>query len=137
MGRLILYALLTGLAACLLVVVFAFEGAPRPQDWLRKRSLATKDQQYLALTREDTYHDVVRKLGSPDREQWISPEAAEMHFDTLWYSDRSYVVVLMGAERRGARYIGTVHASSRTPLDSVPLPGGGSTASMLRSLPRF
>lgn len=137
MGRLILYALAMGLGACLLVVVFAFQGAPRPQDWLRRRTPATKDQQYLTLTREDTYHDVVRKLGPPDREQWITPESAAVHFHALWYSQRSYVVVLMGAERGGVRYIGTIHAATRAPLDEVPLPGGGSTGAMLRTLPRF
>ena len=137
MGRLIVYALLMGLSACLLVVVFAFEGFPHPQDWFRRRATATKDQQYLSLNREDTYHDVVRKLGAPEREQWITPESAEVHFRALWYSDRAYVVVLMGAERGGVRYIGTMHASSRAPLDSVPLPGGGSTAAMLRTLPKF
>jgi hypothetical protein len=137
MGRLILYAVAMGLGACLLVVLFAFEGAPRPQDWLRRRAPATKDQQYLTLNREDTYHDVVRKLGPPDREQWITPESAAVHFHALWYSQRSYVVVLMGAERGGVRYIGTIHAATRAPLDEVPLPGGGSTGAMLRTLPKF
>jgi hypothetical protein len=136
MGRLILYALMMGLGVCLLVVVFAFEGGPHLQDWLR-RTPTTKDQQYLTLTREDTYHDVIRKLGPPDREQWITPASASVHFHALWYSQRSYVVVLMGAERRGVRYIGTLHAGTREPLDAVPLPGGGSTVSMLRTLPKF
>lgn len=137
LGRLIGYTLLVGLGACLLVMVFAFEGFPHPQDWLRRRNAATKDQQYLSLTREDQYHDVVRKLGPPNREQWITPESAEFHLEALWYADRAYIVVMMGAERTGLRYIGTIHAVSRVPLDSVPLPGGGSTTSMLRALPQF
>lgn len=137
MGRLILYVISVGLVACLLVVIFAFQGVPRPQDWFSKGGPATKDQQYLSLNREDAYHDVVRKLGPPQREQWLSPESAEMHFHALWYSDRGYIVVLMGAERKGVRYIGAVHAASRTPLDAVPLPGGGRTTAMLRHLPKF
>ncbi len=137
MSRFILYALLMGLGACLLVVVVAFEGRPQLGDWLRKRNVATKDQQYLSLTRDDTYHEAVRKLGAPDREQWITPGSAEIHLLALWYSDRAYIVVLMGAERQGARYIGTIHASSRAPLDAAPLPGGGSTSAMLRNLPKF
>ena len=136
-GRLILYTLVAGLGACLLVVFFAFEGLPRPQDWWRQRQTATSDQQYLSLTREDTRHDVARKLGPPEREQWITPESAEIHFHLLWYSGRSYLVVLMGPDRGGARYIGTLHAVSRRPLDSVKLPGGGTTSSMLRGLPKF
>ena len=137
MGRLIGYALVMGLGLCLMVVVFAFEGLPRPQDWLRKRNIATADQQYLSLTREDSRHDVVRKLGAAESGQWITAESAEIQFHLLWYPRRSYAVVLMGADRAGARYIGTIHASSRVPLDSVPLAGGGSTASMLRTLPKF
>jgi len=136
-GRLIGFALLAGLGATLLVVVFAFEGVPRPQDWWRKRQTATTDQRYLTLTREDTRHDVHRKLGAAEREQWITPESAEIHFATLWYEKRSYLVVLMGSDRAGASYIGTIHTSSRQVLDSVKLPGGGSTASMLRTLPKY
>ena len=137
MGRLILFALLMGLGACFLVVVFAFQGGPHIGDWLRQRNTATKDQQYLSLNRDDAYQDVVRKLGPPEREQWITRDSAEVHFYTLWYPSRSYIVVLMGAERQGARYIGTIHSASRTPLDSVPLPGRGSTGAMLRALPKF
>lgn len=136
-GRMIGYALLLGLAATLLVVVFAFEGLPRPQDWWAKRQLATADQRYLTLTREDTVHDVARKLGPPARDHWITPESAEIHFELLWYPERAYIVVLMGIDRKATRYIGTIHASSRQVLDSVKLAGGGSTASMLRNLPKF
>ena len=136
-GRMIGYALLSGVAATLLVVLFAFEGVPRPQDWWWKRQAATADQRYLALTREDSPHDVARKLGRAGRDQWISPESAEIHFELLWYPDRSYIVVLMGVDRKGTRYIGTLHATSRQVLDSVKLPGGGSTSSMLRTLPKF
>ncbi len=137
LGRLILYTVLVGIGCVMLVVSFTFDGMPRPQDWLRQRDTATSDQKYLSLTREDTRGDVARKLGAADREQWITPDSAEIHFYLMWYPGRSYVVVLMGAERGGGRYIGTVHAASRAPLDSVRLPGGGSTTSMLRALPKF
>ena len=136
-GRLIGYALAVGVMACLIVVIFAFTGLPRPQDWWRVRQAATTDQLYLTLTREDTRHDVARKVGAPEREQWITPESAEIHFQALWYTRRSYIVVLMGVDRGGGRYLGTIHAASRQVLDSVKLPGGGSTASMLRTLPKF
>jgi hypothetical protein len=136
-GRMIGYALLTGLAVTLVVVVFAFQGVPRPLEWWRQRNVATADQRYLTLTREDSRHDVARKLGEAERDQWISPETAEIHFELLWYPRRSYIVVMMGPDRDSARYIGTIHASSRQVLDSVKLPGGGSTSSMLRTLPKF
>jgi hypothetical protein len=137
MGRLIAYALLVAFGVGLLVIAFASGGVPRPLEWLRRREVATADQKYLSLTREDTYHDVLRKLGPPGREQWVTPESAEVHIRAMWYPERSYVIVLMGAERPGARYIGTLHAASRATLDAVPLPGGGSTAAMLRNLPKF
>jgi hypothetical protein len=133
----IAYALVLGVAATLLGVVFAFQGIPRPWEWWERRQTTTADQKYLSLTREDTRHDVVRKLGAAARDQWITPESAEIHFLLLWYPDRSYIVVLMGPDRDGSRYIGTVHASSRRVLDAVKLPGGGSTGSMLRALPKF
>jgi hypothetical protein len=136
-GRLIAYALVLGVVATLLGVVVAFRGLPRPWEWWERRQVATTDQKYLSLTREDGSHDVARKLGAAARDQWITPEAAEIHFRLLWYPDRSYVVVLMGPDRNGARYIGTLHASSRRVLDAVKLPGGGSTSSMLRALPQF
>jgi hypothetical protein len=137
MGRLIGYALLFGLGLCLLAVVIARQGVPQPQNWFRTRDVATRDQQYLSLTREDNRHTIARKMGPPDQEQWITPESAEIHFNLMWYPERSYIIVLMGPDRASARYIGAIHASSRVPLDSVPLPGGGSTASMLRTLPKF
>jgi len=136
-GRLILYAVLMGFGICLLVVVFASQGPRRPRDWFRKTDIATKDQKYLSLTRDDGYQQVALALGPPDRDQWISPDSATVHFQLLWYSPRSYIVVLMGAHRSEVRYIGAIHAASRAPLDSVPLPGGGTTTAMLRNLPKF
>ena len=137
MGRLILYAVLVGFGFCLLAVLVARQGMPNPRDWLRRRDIATSDQQYLSLTREDDRHAILRKLGPPEREQWITPEPAEIQFELFWYPQRSYIIVLMGSDRNGARYIGALHATSRAILDTVPLPGGGSTAAMLRTLPKF
>ena len=136
-GRLIGYALVLGLAATLVVVIIAFQGLPHPLDWWRERNIATADQRYLSLTREDGRHDVVRKLGPAERDDWITPQSAEIHFELLWYPQRSYIIVLMGSNRGDARYIGALHTSSRQVLDSVKLPGGGSTTSMLRTLPKF
>ncbi len=136
-GRLILFTTLAGIGATLLVVIFAFQGAPRPRQWFRSVRAPIGDQQYLSLTAQDGYHEVVRRLGNPEREQWISRETAELQFALLWYPRRSFVIVLMGAQRDSARYIGAIHAVTREPLDSVPLPRGGSTGAMLRNLPKF
>jgi hypothetical protein len=43
----------------------------------------------------------------------------------------------MGSTRNDARYIGAILMPSRRILDSVKLPGGGSTAAMLKTLPEF
>jgi len=137
LGILIAAVLAIGLAACLLVVAVVRQGGLRPLDWFRRPNVTTQDQKYLTLTRDDAYHDVTRKLGPSERDQWISPEAADIQFQVLWYTQRAYAIVLMGTDRAGGRYIGAIHTSSRVPLDSVPLPGGGTTASMLRSLPKF
>ncbi len=136
-GRMIGYTLILGVAATLVVVIVAFQGVPHPLEWWRQRDAATADQRYLSLTREDGRHDVVRKLGPAERDDWITPESAEIHFQLLWYPQRNYIVVLMGSNRNEVRYIGTLHSSSRRVLDSVKLPGGGSTSSMLRTIPKF
>jgi hypothetical protein len=89
------------------------------------------------LTSADTYHDVVLKLGRPESEQWISPESAEIQFQLLRYTARSYTLVMMGASRNESHYIGALHEPSRQVLDAAKLPNGGSTTAMLRNLPRF
>jgi hypothetical protein len=45
-------------------------------------------------------------------------------------------VVLMGSSRDAARYIGVMNDQWH-PIHYVELPGGSSTASLLRSLPKF
>ena len=74
---------------------------------------------------------------SPKHEQWISPEGAEIQFELLRYPARSYTVVMMGASRSESHYIGALHEPSRQILDSAKLANGGSTASMLKNLPKY
>lgn len=136
-GRFLVASLVVGLAACLFVVVFAFEGLQFPFRNLLRPSSDTADQRYLSLGVADTYHDVVLKLGQPEEERWISPEIAEIQFQLLRYPARSYTVVLMGASRADAHYIGALHEPSRQILDSAQLGNSGSTASMLKNLPEY
>ena len=130
-------AIAAGVGLCLLLVIFVSEGMPDPAAWFAQVSIETSDQRYLGLGGEDGYHDIVIRVGRPDAERWITPEAGQLQFQLLSYRSRSYAVVLMGPERGGARYVGTIHLPSRRLLDSVPLSGGGSTASMMRNLPEF
>lgn len=135
-GRFVGAALGVTLLAGLLAAVVISEGVPNPMDWFRA-STETTDQLYLGLSGGDGYHDVVIKLGKPETEQWLSEEDAQIQFQILWYTTRSYAVVMMGASRADARHIGAIHVPSRRLLDSVRLSGGGSTAAMIKNLPEF
>ena len=137
LGRFIGVALAVGVLACVLAVMFIFEGVPNPFAAFFRPDTSTTDQRYLSLAGGDRFHDVTLKAGTPATRQWISREDSQIQFELLWYPDRSYIVVLMGASRDDARYIGTLHARSREVLDSVKLSGGGTTASMLNNLPGF
>ncbi len=136
-GRLIGAALLAAVGISTLAALFIFKGLPNPLAVLFRPDTATADQRYLSLTSADRYHDVVLKVGEPKTQQWLSREDAQIQFELLWYPDRSYIVVLMGAARDDARYIGTLHSRSRRTLDSVKLSGGGTTGSMLHNMPNF
>ncbi len=92
-------------------------------------------QAELDLTAEDDYFAVVRKLGQPSRDRW-KPGAGERQFRALDYPALGITVILMGADRESARYIGAKDRQWRT-VHSVKLPGGVSTDSILRSLKPF
>jgi hypothetical protein len=136
-GRFLVVSLVVGLAACLFVVLFAFDGMQLPFRNLLRPSADTADQRYLGLGVSDTFHDVVLKLGKPGEERWLSSEGAEIQFQLLRYPARSYDIVLMGGSRSDARYIGALHEPSRQILDSAQLPNGGSTSAMLKNLPEY
>jgi hypothetical protein len=130
-------ALVIGLAAVLLVSVFAFEGFRNPIARLFRPDVSTADQRYLSLNAQDGYHGVVGKLGKPDREEWITADEAELQFEALYYPERRYIVILMGGSRADARYVGTVHDPARKVLDSARLSGGGDSYSLMKNLPKF
>ena len=136
-GRFLIAALGVGLLATLFLVMYAFDALRNPLDVLFPTDTSTADQRYLGLTGATGHDDVLEKVGPAERQQWITKPEAEIQFEVLWYPSRSYALIMMGAGREGGRYIGTIHIPSRKILDSVKLPRGGSTASMLRNLPQF
>ncbi len=136
-GRFIAGAVVVGLVACLFVIVYAFDGLQNPLHLLFPADTSTADQRYLGLAASDGYNEVVSKIGTPKDQPWITPPEASIHFQLLSYPDRSYALVMMGAARKEARYIGALHVPSRKMLDTVKLSGGGTTAPMLRNLPEF
>ncbi len=129
-GKLIGAVLVLGILSCFLLVSFFRSG--------RDGSRITYSpvvQTSLGLTGRDDYFAVVRKLGYPAADHWKS-ETGEMQYRVLTYPAQGISIVLMGTERNKALYIGALDRDWR-PVDSVTLPGGGSTSSMLKSLPRF
>lgn len=106
-----------------------------------KPTFVAKDQTYLELTREDDYHAVLRKLGNPSADRFKASEG-EIQYRALTYKDRGYVIILMGTSRESARYIGTLSFTADKkkdwqPLHYIEFTHGATTASMLRTLPKF
>jgi len=129
-GKLIGAVLITGILACFLLVNFFRSG----RDGSRI-TYAPVVQTSLGLTGQDDYFAVVRRMGTPSGDHWKS-ETGEMQYRILSYPTQGLSVILMGADRNKALYIGALDRNWR-PVDSVALPNGGSTASMLRSIQRF
>jgi hypothetical protein len=129
-GRLIMGALMVGVLGTVGVVMVTREGT------LRQRTVyPSGDNAFLDLTARDDYYSVIRKLGTP-AEVHSTTKAGELEFQALWYPQRSYWVILMGAERNNLRYIGALDKDWNL-VHSVLLPKGVSTSSMLRGLKRF
>jgi hypothetical protein len=129
-GKLIGIVLVVSVVGCFLLVNFFRSG----KDGSRL-TYAPVVQTSLGLTGHDDYFAVVRKMGPPVSDHWKS-DAGEMQYRILGYPAQSLSIILMGAERKNALYIGALDQNWR-PVDSVSLPGGGSTNSMLKALPRF
>lgn len=126
-GRLIVAALVLSVLACF-VVISIFRG--RAGDRVHYEAII---QSSLGLAPADDYHAVVRKLGAPVSEAWLSEEGA-LQYRALHYKE--VTVVLMGTERNKEVYIGAMNKDWK-PVDTVRLPDGRNTGSMLRSLRRF
>ncbi len=130
-------AIVIGFAGLFLFTFIAFEGVRNPITRLFQPDTSTADQSYLGLTNQDGYREVVDRLGPPDREEWLTGEQAELQFQALFYPQRRYVIILMGAQRGDGRYIGAVHEPHRRLLDAARLSGGGDASAMMRNLPKF
>lgn len=128
-GRLVAVVLGLGLLVCCLAV-FVFRIGP-----LRAVKFTATDQDFLTLSRSDDYFAVVRKLGPPAEDHWRE-KGGELQCRALWYPQRQYFVILLGAGRDDVRYIGALDRNWRV-IHYVDLPNGASTASMLRGLEKF
>jgi hypothetical protein len=128
--KLVAVTLCAAIALCVLALNFN-----RLTD-LRRRNLVftAADQGFLDLSARDTYAAVVDKLGPPAREAF--QELGTIHYRALAYPDRRYTIILMGADRDSAHYIGAMDDHWK-PLHAVDLRSGGTTLSLLRDLKRF
>jgi hypothetical protein len=97
--------------------------------------LQTSDQEYLSLKAGDDYFAVVQRLGEPKADRWRD-QSQELAFRILEYPERSYSVILFGADRASATYIGAMDHNWR-PIHSVPAGRGVDSTALLRNLPRF
>ncbi len=128
--KLIGTVLAVGILAFLLVWNFYREGVLRP-----RVNFTMRDTSYLELNSHDDYWAVVQKLGQPAQDHWQT-ESGEIQYRALYYPQRSYIVILMGTDRRTATYIGTLD-ENWNPVHSVQFRSGTTTFSMLRNLKRF
>lgn len=130
-GKLILVALIAGVALCGIVL------------WFLQRERDPGSVQYKTVLQADLPFDattdfprVISRLGKPASEAWRTSNG-EMQYRVLRYPDRRLGVILMGTDRDKALYIGSVDLDTWRPVHSVALPDGRHTSSLLRSLPRF
>lgn len=117
-----------GVAAVLGTVAFAIVADFARQMPSHQRAEFFRYRSYLQLSSGDDYASVVSRLGPPAR---VSVVPSRGHvFRSLAYPARHYSVILMGAQRDEARYIGTLDAYGRV-LDSVRFPDGSASDSLL------
>jgi hypothetical protein len=118
--------LLAGLA---LIIVFVAV-TQRPVSYKGREQLA------LQLGPEDDYNSIVRKLGAPSEDHWRPDTGGELQFRALLYKNEKYTLILMGADRNAARYIGALDSAWK-PIHSVRVAAGGDTLALLARVPKF
>jgi len=126
-GRMVAGVVIVSVIGCLIIATIA-----RQNQFRQRVTYTTHDQSFFELTRDDDYFAVVRKLGQPASDRW-SAETAAVQYRVLGYPSRGYAVVLFGADRRSARYIGTLDARCK-PIHEIAYADGGNSSAMLRSV---
>ena len=128
-GRMVAGILTVSVVGCMVIATVARQGQFR-----QRTTYTARDQAYFELTRDDDYFAIVRKLGDPASDRW-SAESGAVQYRVLGYPLRGYTVVLFGADRKSARYIGTLDARCN-PMHRISYADGGNSAAMLRSVGR-
>jgi hypothetical protein len=122
-GRLMITVIAAGIVACIIVIAILSTG--------KRISYQAVVQSDLGFTVNDDYFSVINKLGPPAEDKWRSDQG-ELQYRRLSYPKLGLSVILMGNDRKEARYIGAmdngwhvVHSINRD------------AEAMLRSLKRF
>lgn len=129
-GRLVLVGISVAILACVLVVSL-YRGEIIGSRIVYSPILQTD----IPLTNRDDYYAVVRELGPPQEDRWKS-DKGEFQYRLLGYPKRGFAVILMGADRKEAHYVGAMD-KNWNPVHTVQLPGNGNSYSILHHLPRF
>jgi hypothetical protein len=126
-SRKLLGVVATGILASIVGMVI-FRDSPLSS---RARFFSATPRLSLPFTANDDYLSVVDRLGHPVSTRSLpAPNAREFHL--LRYPERSFTVVLLGADRDHAFYLGVLGRGGRV-VHSVTLPNGqDSTAILMR-----
>ena len=129
-GRLVLGTLAVGIAGCVLLVSL-YRG-----EVIGSRVVYSPVMQSdLEFTAKDDYHTLVGRLGQPESDRWRSA-TGELQYRALSYPRLGYSLILMGADRNAARYIGAMDKDWR-PIHTIRVSGGATSFAILRNLRRF
>ncbi len=82
------------------------------------------DSNLYTLTSDDNYADIVRKVGSPERERELSSAGNQLQQRALLYPSRNYAVIVLGVQGSSSysqepRYIGAIRLSDGAVVASV------------------
>jgi hypothetical protein len=98
----------------------------------RARFFSAPPRLSLPFTAHDDYRSVVDRLGRPASSR-SRPAADGREFHLLRYPERSFTIVLLGADRDDAFYLGALGRGGRV-VHSVTLPNGQDSSALLTSV---
>lgn len=127
-SRKLLGAVATGILTCVVGMVLLRDGPLSS----RARFFNAQPRLSLPFTAQDDYMSVVEKLGHPDSSRSRTAADGRRVF-LLRYPDRAFTIVLLGAVRSQAWYIGALGRGGRV-LHSVTLPGGEDSTGILERI---
>jgi hypothetical protein len=131
-GRTWLARIAAGVLACV-VGLIAFRDGPMGA---RARFFSPAPRAALPFSAKDDYLSIVSRIGRPSWEGSVpsfdrAGDGTEYHL--LRYPERGYVLVLLGASRSSARYIGAFGRSGRV-IHSILLTNGQDSSATLNAL---